>query len=135
MSLTSSLVGLASVLQLPEGNEKDQDIIVQAVLRWLRLHPDWLLIYDSIDDLSIAEPFLPKAGPGHLLFTTRAHALGGLAQLLDVQKMEPDIGSLLLLRRANIIAIEALLDVANPEDQNIARAISEELDRLPLALD
>src|ERR1700757_3626735 len=56
-ALTSSLVELASVLQLPERYEKEQEIIVQAVLRWFRLHPDWLLIYDNMDDLSIAEPF------------------------------------------------------------------------------
>src|SRR6266699_1740708 len=61
-ALTSSMVELARVLELPERHEQDQGIIVQAVLRWLRLHTDWLLIYDNIDDLSIAEPFLPKAG-------------------------------------------------------------------------
>src|SRR6266704_580885 len=60
-ALTSSLVELAHVLELPERHEQDQEILVQAVLRWFRLHPDWLLIYDNIDNLSIAEPFLPKA--------------------------------------------------------------------------
>jgi tetratricopeptide (TPR) repeat protein len=134
-SLTSSLVELASVLQLPERDEQDQEIIVQAVLRWFHLHPDWLLIYDNIDDLSIAEPFLPKAGPGHLLFTTRAHALGGLAQRLDIQKMEAEIGALLLLRRANLLPLQAALNMANSDDQSNARAISEKLDGLPLALD
>jgi len=134
-SLTSSLVELANVLQLPERYKEDQEIIVQAVLRWLRLHPGWLLIYDNMDDLSIAEPYLPNAGPGHLLFTTRAYALSGLAQRLDIEKMEPDIGALLLLRRADMIALEALLDMANPDDQGMARAISRELDGLPLALD
>ena len=134
-ALTSSLVELASVLELPERNEKDQEIIVQAVLRWLRLHPDWLLIYDNIDDLSIAEPFLPKAGPGHLLFTTRARAFGALAQRLDIEKMDPDIGALLLLRRASLLAVQATLSKANPDEQNMARTISQELDGLPLALD
>ena len=134
-ALTSSLVELAHVLELPERNEQDQDIVVQAVLRWLRAHSDWLLIYDNIDDLSIAEPFLPKAGAGHLLFTTRAHALGGLAQRLDIQQMEPDIGALLLLRRASLLALQATLSMANPDDQSIALAISHELDGLPLALD
>jgi tetratricopeptide (TPR) repeat protein len=134
-SLTSSLVELARVLGLPERHEQDQEIIVQAVLRWFRLHTDWLLIYDNIDDLSMAEPFLPKAGSGHLLLTTRAHALGGLAERLDIQKMEPEIGAWLLLRRANIIAIKAVLNMATSEDQSVARAISQELDGLPLALD
>jgi hypothetical protein len=98
-SLISSLVELGNVLELPERNEQKQEAIIQAVLRWLRYHTNWLLIYDNIEDLSIAEPFLPKSGSGHLLFTTRMHALGGLAQRLDIQKMEPEVGALLLLRR------------------------------------
>jgi len=134
-TLTSSLVKLADVLKLPERVEQDQERIVQAVLRWFRLHTDWLLIYDNIDDLSVAEQLLPKAGPGHILFTTRAHALGGIAQRLDIQKMEPEIGALLLLRRASLLAIQEALNRANPNDQSIARTISQELDGLPLALD
>ncbi|HEU5375790.1 MAG TPA: tetratricopeptide repeat protein [Ktedonobacteraceae bacterium] len=134
-SLASGMVELAQILELPERNELDQDIIVQAVLRWLRLHSDWLLIYDNIDDLSLVEPFLPKAGAGHLLFTTRAHALGGLAQRLDIQQMEPEIGALLLLRRASLLTLQATLNMANPEEQRLAQIISQELDGLPLALD
>ena len=135
VSLTSSLVELASVLQLPERHEKDQEIIVEAVLRWLRTHPDWLLIYDNMDDLSITESFLPKAGLGHLLFTTRAHALSGLAQRLDIQKMEPETGALLILHRASLLTLKDSLDMANPDERRIACAVSQELDGLPLALD
>lgn len=134
-SLTTSMAELAQVLHLSERNEQDQEVIVQAVLRWFRVNTDWLLIYDNIDDLSLAERFLPKARPGHLLFTTRAHSLGGLAQRLDIQQMEPEVGALLLLRRANLLAIQAMLNIANPDDQRLARAISQELDGLPLALD
>jgi tetratricopeptide (TPR) repeat protein len=134
-SLVSSMVELAQILQLPERNEQGQEIIVQAVLRWLRHHSNWLLIYDNIDDLSLAEPYLPKAEAGHLLFTTRAHAIGGLAQRLDIQRMEPEIGALLLLRRASFLALRATLNMADPDDQRLAQAISQELDGLPLALD
>ena len=128
-------VDLAQILQLPERYVQDQEIIIQAVLRWFRLHTNWLLIYDNIDDLSIVEPFLPKAGSGHLLFTTRTHDLRGSAQRWDVQIMPPDVGALLLLRRAGILPLNATLDMATPEDLTIARAISEELGGLPLALD
>src|SRR5438270_12322807 len=113
--LTSSLVEVAQVLELPERNEQDQSLIVEAVLRWLRFHTGWLLIFDNIDDLAVAEPFFPKAGPGHLLFTTRAHALSGIAQRLEVQKMEPEIGAWLLLRRAGILALQASLDMSTPD--------------------
>lgn len=134
-ALTSSMIELAQVLELPERNEQDQEMIVQAVLRWLRLHSTWLLIYDNIEDLSIAEQFLPKAGAGHLLFTTRTHALGGLAQRLEVQQMEPEVGALLLLRRASLLALQAALNMADPDEQRLAQALSQELDGLPLALD
>lgn len=65
--LISSLLELAFVLELPEHNEQGQEVIIHAVLRWFRLHFGWLLIYDNLDDLSIAGPFLPQpGGPEHL---------------------------------------------------------------------
>src|SRR2546425_7652318 len=42
--LTSSFVELAYLLNVPERNERDQNLIVEAVLRWLHLHGGWLLI-------------------------------------------------------------------------------------------
>src|SRR5438876_534842 len=135
LSLISSLTGVARVLELPECDEQDQEIIVQAVLRWFRDNIRWLLIYDNVDDLSIVEPFLPGAGPGHLLLTTRAHALDGLAQRLDIEKMEPEIGALFLLRRASLLALQDTLPMANSNDRTIACTISQELGGLPLALD
>ena len=134
-ALTSSFMDLAHLLNLPEQNEQDQSICIEAVQRWLRLHLGWLLICDNMDDLPIAEPFLPKLGPGHILFTTRAHALGGIAQRLEVQRMEPETGALLLLRRAGILSLQDMLDRATIDDRNVASAISLELDGLPLALD
>src|SRR5262249_44374368 len=93
------------------------------------------LIYDNIEHPSLVEPFLPKAGAGHLLFTTRAHALAGLAQRLDLQEMTPEVGALLILRRASLLALRDTLSQANADDQIIACAISQEMDGLPLSLD
>lgn len=134
-ALTTSITELAHILELPEHHEQNQEIVVEAVLRWLRLHSGWLLIYDNADDLAIIEAFLPKAGAGHLLITTRAYALGDFAQRLDILKMEPEVGALLLLRRADLLTLEATLYMANPNDRSIARVISQELDGLPLAID
>jgi tetratricopeptide (TPR) repeat protein len=133
-ALTSSFVDLAHLLELPERNERDQGIVVEAVLRWCRLHTEWLLIFDNVDDLSVVKRFLPE-GTGHTLFTTRSHALGGIAQCLEVQKMEPEIGASLLLRRAAILPLQATLDMATGDDRSLAREISHDLDGLPLALD
>jgi tetratricopeptide (TPR) repeat protein len=134
-ALISSLIRLAHMLNLPERNEQDQYIIVEAVLRWLRLHTGWLLIFDNVEDFPVIEPFLPKGGSGHILFTTRVHGLSGFAQRLDVQKMEPDTGALLLLRRAAILPLQGTLKQSTTDDQNVAREIAHVLGGLPLALD
>lgn len=134
-ALISGYVALAHLLRLLERDEQDQRIIVEAILRWLRVHTGWLLVFDSMDNFSTVEPFLPNAGRGHILFTTRAHALGGIAQRLEVQQMEPETGALLLLRRAAILPVEALMDTATSNDRSVACDISKELDGLPLALD
>jgi tetratricopeptide (TPR) repeat protein len=134
-TLNSSFQELARLLLLPERQEQDQRIVIEAVLRWLRQHSRWLLIFDNMDDLALAEPFLPKAGQGHLIFTTRARAFGNLAQRLEILQMEPEIGALLLLRRASIIPLQALLSRATREERDLACDISRVLDGLPLALD
>src|SRR6266487_6721127 len=135
IALASGFADLAYLLDLPERNEQDQSVIVEAVLRWLRTNTGWLLVFDNLDDLSVVKPFLPKAGPGHTLFTTRAHALSGIAQRMEVLKMEPEIGALLLLRRASILPLQATLDIAIKDDRSVACEISQQLDGLPLALD
>ncbi len=133
--LIISFTRLAHVLNLPECNELDQNIVIAAVQRWLRLHSDWLLIFDNVDEPSIAMPFLPNAGSGHLLLTTRAQSLGEIARPVQVLPMKPEIGALLLLRRAEILALHAPLEQADEDNRMIASEISGESDGLPLALD
>ncbi len=134
-TLISSLLDIATILHLPECHYKDAEVTIQAVMHWLRNNRNWLLIYDNIDDLTLAEPFLPTAYSGHLLLTTRAQSLGNLAQRLDIEKMALDTGSLLLLRRAALIALDARLERATSDEQQYALAISQALNGLPLAID
>ena len=61
------------------------------------------------DDLNLAREFLPHDERGHLLLTTRARALGGLAERLSIGQMQPEEGALLLLRRAGLVAKDASL--------------------------
>ncbi len=134
-SLIASFLEVAKQLGLPERNKKEQHIIVEAVLCWLRLHEGWLLVFDSMDDLRIVEPFLPTAGQGHLLFTTRVHAIGSIAHRLELQTMEPEIGALLLLRKASLLPLGTSLEAASADKKKTACTISQELGGLPLALD
>src|SRR5947209_16292254 len=55
---------IAKQLDLPAKNENDQNRMVAAVMKWLTTNTKWLLVLDSIDDLSIASEFIPTAYRG-----------------------------------------------------------------------
>jgi tetratricopeptide (TPR) repeat protein len=134
-ALVSSYVAIASLLQLPEREAKEQEIIVQAVKTWLQTHRDWLLILDNADELALLPDFLPPVLGGHLLLTTRAAAVGRLAHRLEIEILLPGQGALFLLRRAGLIAPDAELPQASQEERDLALQITQELGGLPLALD
>lgn len=133
--LTSDFVRIAHLLDLPEKDEQNQNRMVEAVMRWLRIHSHWLLILDNIEDIAAAAPFIPLASRGHILLTTRAQAMGGIAQPITVEKMSPEVGALLLLRRTGSLTMESWLDTAVDDECAQAVEISRVLDGLPLALD
>src|SRR6266702_472368 len=86
-TLITDFVGIANRLQLPEKDEQDQMIAVAAVKRWLTEQRDWLLILDNADNLDVIGDFLPTGDTGHVLITTRAQAVGSIAQDISVEKM------------------------------------------------
>jgi len=133
--LLSNFVALAGLLHLPEQNAQEQQLVVQALHHWFETHSGWLLIFDNADDLSTIQEYLPEGNMGHIVLTTRAQAMGGLARKIELDTMGPEEGAALLLRRAGIIAHDALLDSASPADRALAREIVHAMDGLPLALD
>ena len=134
-TMITSYVALATLLRLPEREEKEQEVTVQAVKIWLQTHRGWLLILDNADELSLLSAFLPPSLGGHLLLTTRAAATGRLAYRLEIGTLLPEHGALFLLRRAALIAPDAELLQASSQERELAVQISQELGELPLALD
>ena len=134
-ALISGFVAFAELLQLPQKEEKDQLKVVQAVKDWLKMHDRWLLILDNADDLALVKDFLPSAGGGHTLLTTRAQSMGRLAGRIEVDTLAQAVGALFLLRRAGLLAPDAELQQAGVGDRATALAITQELGGLPLALD
>src|SRR5438874_641070 len=134
-ALISGFVTFAALLQLPEQEERDQLKLVQAVKHWLTSHTRWLLLLDNADDLTLVRDFLPPAGRGHTLLTTRAASMGRLAQRIEVDALDSEPGALLLLRRADRLAPDAPLEQAEVSERTIALSITQELGGLPLALD
>ncbi len=127
--LVSAFVSIADLFHLPEKSEQDQNRVVNAVKRWLQTNKNWLLILDNVEDLTMVSDFIPPASNGHILLTTRAQATGTIANNIEIEKMEPEEGALVLLHRAKLI------ETASEEDLIKAKEISQEMDGLPLALD
>ena len=134
-ALISTFVTIAYLLDLPQKDEQNQLIIVEAVKTWLAGRSKWLLILDNADDLTIVKEFLPPAFQGHLLITTRAQVTGSLAHKIEIDVMSPETGALLLLRRAGLITPDSSLEQASLADVAVAKELSEEMGGLPLALD
>ena len=134
-NLLSDFVSIAVLLNLPEQHAHDQSAVVNGVMQWLKTHERWLLILDNADDLAVVRSFIPATCSGHLLLTTRAQAIGGLARRIEVETMTPEVGALFLLRRASLIPPGVPLERASAADRDAALEMVQELGGLPLALD
>jgi tetratricopeptide (TPR) repeat protein len=133
-TLFADFVNFADLLKLPGSKEQDQKYTINAVKYWLDKHTNWLLILDNVEDLRVVYEYFPPNSHGHILLTTRTQVSGGIATRQEIEKMKPEEGALLLLKRASIIS-NGSLDGASLEDKTHAIAISTLVDGLPLALD
>src|SRR6266704_3139169 len=86
-TLLSNFVALAKLLSLSEQDAREQQIIVHALKQWLETHSGWLLIFDNTDDLAMVQDYLPAVNAGHILLTTRAQAMSGLARKIELDTM------------------------------------------------
>jgi tetratricopeptide (TPR) repeat protein len=134
-TLVAGFLEIAHAVNLPERDERDQTVMVAAVKGWLSHHTGWLLILDNADELTFLPEFLPTPVQGHLLLTTRAQALGRLANRIEVNALDQDAAALLILHRAGLLTLDASLAQADQEDQQVAEELSRQLGGLPLALD
>lgn len=140
-SVMSSMLDIAEVLQLPGRDDKDQERVVAAVLRWLSSHRQWLLIWDNLEDLNLLQLFLPSSRQGAILLTTRQQALGTLARGINLLPMEQEEGIMFLLRRSKSLEPEITgeqmrqLAASMPIEYATAAELVTVMGGLPLALD
>ncbi|BBL77492.1 hypothetical protein [Methylomagnum ishizawai] len=137
--LLNSFAQLSGLLGFKGEKQNDQILAVQS---WLRNNNGWLLIFDNaetLDLLTAAKELLPTSAEGHVLFTTRAQATGGLASVI-VDCFDNDTGAVFLLRRSKWVAIDlTTLEKVRPsvsdKDWQVATELVYELGGLALAID
>jgi tetratricopeptide (TPR) repeat protein len=123
VTLVNDYASLAAELDLPEKDEKEQRVTVEAVKKWLRRNRGWLLIFDNAVDANSIHNCLPSGGIGHIIITSRNPNWAGVAKPLSVKALPIDK------------AIEFLLKRTNSQDEATAKELAEKLGRLPLALE
>ncbi len=120
------------VLNLPEQNEKEQALQVEAALRWLKLHPGWFLIIDNVDTDEAAgetKALLDKLTTGHVLITSRISDWTGHVKSLDLD---------VLSEAASIAFLDERTEERRPkkdDDRAKVAALVQLLDCLALALE
>ncbi len=131
------LVSIGNRLQLPETQKRkpNQAYLINEVKRWFKQHPGWLLVLDNVDEQVKIKQLLLTLEGGHVLLTTRTQSVANVAQNVLLEKMPPEEGALLLLRRSHLLAASAPLEAASIADHKEAVVLSRLLDGLPLALD
>ncbi len=130
LSLSTSFVEIARLLDLPEKDAQNSDDIVKAVNRWLENNDGWLLIFDNADELELLKDFRPHNPKGHILLTSRAHVFDrvGIAKPIKMETMMPDEALKFLFTRTG-------REDDDPAQREAAAQIAEALGYLPLALE
>jgi tetratricopeptide (TPR) repeat protein len=121
--LAGDYAALAAPLCLPQRDQADQRLIVEAVRRRLGEHAGWLLVFDNVREPSDLKGYLPQAATGHVIVTSRNQAWRGVANPLLVD----------VLKRPE--SVEFLLKRTGQTDEKAAGALAEALGDLPLALE
>jgi tetratricopeptide (TPR) repeat protein len=128
-AVQSGFAAIAQVLDPPQENERDLNVVARSVMNWFEVHTEWLLVLDNVEDFKQIAGFIPPADAGHVLMTTRLHAAGAVARPLDLNELDPEKGAEFLLRRAGRIAH------CTDEDRTAALRIAQQVGGLPLAID
>ena len=58
-ALASGFSNLATLLNLPQKNDPDLNVVGMAVRRWLESNSGWLLVLDNVEDSALVPEFAP----------------------------------------------------------------------------
>lgn len=100
-TLILDFVAIANMLNLPNKDAKEQNLVITSVRLWLETVGEWLLIFDNADKPELIEDFFPSKPEGHILVTSRAQIFQNLNIMTPVEldKLEPEESVQFLLKR------------------------------------
>ena len=100
-ALAAEYAALARELDLPQADNPDQGVVIEAVRQWLRQVQGWLLVLDNAPGPEELLKYIPQGSGGHVLITSRNPGWGGVAGTLPMREFEEGEAVQFLLRRTN----------------------------------
>ena len=130
-SLMSGYQTIASKSGIPLFSGSKPAEIAQLVVAWLKQQRSWLLVFDNLDDMTVAQGLLPENGTKkHTLITTRNPNADDIqAEGFEVPVLDPEDSVDLLL------ALSHIPPSTDVTEQQVAYEIVSELGYLPLAIE
>ena len=119
-SIAAGFSALARKLGIPE--QQEQERVIEAVKETLRQREHWLLIFDNVTEEAEVLPFIPGAGSGDILVTSRSNLWRQLSPL-NVSTWKREESVVFLNTRTQ------------RDDDHGAGQIADALGDLPLALE
>lgn len=134
-TLLADLFDTLQALSLPTTMAQGIAGLFQTLQHYLAAQQDFLVVLDNppssfqVQNLSGQQQM-----KGHLLLITRSHRMLPNAPCLELTRMAEQDGTLLVLRRAELLAEHAALEQAEKEQHLAALELSRELRGWPIAL-
>ncbi|MFF1770134.1 tetratricopeptide repeat protein [Streptomyces sp. NPDC058249] len=127
--IETSLIGLTHTLVPSWATMASRKAQVAWAMQWLAWHPDWLLIYDNVENPDDLTPYTGALHQGHHLTTSRrTTGWPDSAPTLTLGNLDPDDATLLLCQ---LVFKETS---PTPREQAKARSLVAELGYFPLAI-
>ncbi|MEU0213514.1 tetratricopeptide repeat protein [Streptomyces canus] len=129
-SILTSLAGITQRLCPQSAQTLEPDQRAAWAITWLQAHPDWLLIFDNVENPEHLAPYLGTLSGGHHLATSRrATGWQALAPVVSLGLLPPDDATDLLCT----IAFQGA--TVDSQQREAAKRLAHDLGYLPLALE
>ncbi|KAI0839447.1 hypothetical protein F5Y06DRAFT_303168 [Hypoxylon sp. FL0890] len=94
--------------------------------------PNWLMVFDNVEDLALLQTYWPRASGGSIIITTTSEAIARYytdsQRTIVIEPFNGETGTQMLLKLTG-------MDESDPEEKRTANLIADALGNLPLALD
>ncbi|MET8582911.1 tetratricopeptide repeat protein [Streptomyces collinus] len=129
-SILTNLAGITQRLCPQSAQKLEPDQRAAWAITWLQAHPNWLLIFDNVENPEHLSPYLGTLSGGHHLATSRrATGWQALAPVVSLGLLPPDEATDLLCT----IAFQGT--AVDGEQREAAKRLAHDLGYLPLALE